>query len=82
VMQSAILVFLVGSALCTGARTWGMILAGRAIAGVGGNPPGGREADGSGGVFYYDQDYHERYDFFEGEFYAEHVLDDYVCGGV
>lgn len=36
VMQSAIFIFLVGSALCTGAQTWGMIMAGRAIAGVGG----------------------------------------------
>jgi MFS family permease len=37
VMQSAIFIFLVGSALCTGAQTWGMIMAGRAIAGAGGN---------------------------------------------
>ena len=37
VMQSAIFIFLVGSALCTGAQTWGMMLAGRAIAGVGGS---------------------------------------------
>ena len=37
VMQSAIFIFLVGSALCTGAQTWGMMLAGRAIAGVGGH---------------------------------------------
>ena len=36
VMQSAIFIFLVGSALCTGAQTWAMMLAGRAIAGVGG----------------------------------------------
>jgi len=36
VIQSAILIFLVGSALCTGAQTWGMMLAGRGIAGVGG----------------------------------------------
>jgi MFS family permease len=36
VMQSAIFIFLVGSALCTAAQTWGMMLAGRAIAGVGG----------------------------------------------
>jgi MFS family permease len=36
VMQSAIFIFLVGSALCTAAQTWGMIIAGRAIAGVGG----------------------------------------------
>ena len=34
VMQSAILIFLVGSALCTGAQAWGMMLAGRAIAGI------------------------------------------------
>jgi MFS family permease len=37
VMQSAIFIFLVGSALCTGAQTWNMIMAGRAIAGIGGN---------------------------------------------
>lgn len=37
VMQSAIFIFLVGSALCTGAQTWGMMMAGRAIAGVGGS---------------------------------------------
>lgn len=36
VMQSAIFIFLVGSALCTGAQTWGMMLAGRGIAGAGG----------------------------------------------
>jgi MFS family permease len=36
VMQSAIFIFLVGSALCTGAQAWGMLLAGRAIAGIGG----------------------------------------------
>jgi predicted MFS family arabinose efflux permease len=36
-MQSAIFIFLVGSILCTAAQTWGMILAGRAIAGIGGN---------------------------------------------
>lgn len=36
VMQSAIFIFLVGSALCTAAQTWAMIIAGRAIAGVGG----------------------------------------------
>jgi len=35
-MQSAIFIFLVGSALCTGAQSWGMLLAGRGIAGVGG----------------------------------------------
>ena len=35
-MQSAIFIFLIGSALCTGAQSWGMMLAGRAIAGVGG----------------------------------------------
>lgn len=39
VMQSAIFIFLVGSALCTGAQTWGMMLAGRAIAGIGGTLP-------------------------------------------
>jgi MFS family permease len=38
VMQSAIFIFLVGSALCTGAQSWGMMLAGRGIAGVGGKP--------------------------------------------
>ena len=38
VMQSAILIFLVGSALCTGAQTWSMLLAGRGIAGIGGMP--------------------------------------------
>jgi MFS family permease len=36
VMQSAIFIFLVGSALCAGAQTWGMMLAGRGISGVGG----------------------------------------------
>jgi MFS family permease len=36
VMQSAIFIFLVGSALCTAAQDWGMMLAGRAISGVGG----------------------------------------------
>jgi len=39
VMQSAIFIFLVGSALCTGAQTWGMLLAGRGIAGIGCTPP-------------------------------------------
>jgi MFS family permease len=38
-MQSAIFIFLVGSALCTGAQSWGMMLAGRGIAGVGGTKP-------------------------------------------
>jgi MFS family permease len=38
-MQSAIFIFLVGSALCTGAQTWGMMLAGRAISGIGGTRP-------------------------------------------
>jgi len=39
VMQSAIFIFLVGSALCAGAQTWGMMLAGRSIAGIGGTLP-------------------------------------------
>lgn len=39
VIQSAVFVFLVGSALCAGAQTWGMILAGRGIAGIGGAIP-------------------------------------------
>jgi MFS family permease len=45
VMQSAIFIFLVGSALCTGAQTWGMMLAGRAIAGAGGFFPAGSPSD-------------------------------------
>jgi MFS family permease len=57
-MQSAIFVFLVGSALCTGAQTWGMILAGRAIAGIGGLISI-NYADISRGLFRDVKDYHE-----------------------
>ena len=62
VIQSAILIFLIGSALCTGAQTWGMMLAGRGIAGVGGTSTGmtHRHTDvNSRGVLRYDKNYHE-----------------------
>ena len=62
VIQSAILIFLIGSALCTGAQTWGMMLAGRGIAGVGGTSKDmiHRNNDvNSCGMFRHDKNYHE-----------------------
>jgi MFS family permease len=62
VIQSAILIFLIGSALCTGSQTWGMMLAGRGIAGVGGTSErlAYRNTDvNSRRMFSHDKNYHE-----------------------
>jgi MFS family permease len=56
-MHSAIFIFLIGSAICTGAQSYGMLLVGRGISGIGGPSVIYPQLTDSGWVYCHDPYY-------------------------